>query len=394
MALVVTDTEQFNTSRGQWPTMVEVTSGIVAIAYNGPGLDGFVETRAISPAGVIGDDYIDILEFDAEYGNMPFIWHVTGDVYAVVYLYYVFHGADNGGYVKTFTIDSLGNIGDVIDSLKIFSHAYTPPDGMCPHACHLSGDNYAVVAGNFGSFPYYGTVFTFSIDSSGNISDTVIDSHNASKISRFCRIIKVSGTTYAIVSIYNQGTVQTLTIGNDGVIPANPEIDDLQYETTFGEQPFICHVVGDIYAIAHTGTSAYGYVRTVSISSAGAISDAVINSWTFLEAYIQHPDIIQLSARLYAIAYRTLADFDGWLKTFVIESDGTIDSSDVQTLQVSYDCWQTRAYKLWSGLIAVCYGEATVGDDGWLKTIGGAIVTAPVMAGLNPALMELLAGVV
>lgn len=63
--------------------------------------------------GTIGS-VIDTLEFDTGNALYPKIISVTGDVYAVAY-----EGVDSDVWITTFAIDSVGDIGAVLDSTEV-----------------------------------------------------------------------------------------------------------------------------------------------------------------------------------------------------------------------------------------------------------------------------------
>ena len=91
-------------------------------------------------------------------------------------------------------------------------------------------------------------------------------------------ILNISGTVYAIAysGTGNDGWLITLTIAADGMIGAI--IDSLEWDVSFGFEPFLFAVSGDIYGIAYRGVDNDGWLVTVDIDSVGNIGAAVIDS--------------------------------------------------------------------------------------------------------------------
>ena len=69
----------------------------------------------------------------------------------------------------------------------------------------------------------------------------------------------------------------------------------------------------DSYSIADLGDGADGFLKTVEISSAGAITDTVVDTLEFDTVNGVAPDLIHVSGNIYAVAYQGDRD-DGFLK--------------------------------------------------------------------------------
>jgi len=93
------DTLVFDAARGLECTMLHLGEGIVAIAYSGVDTDGFIVTVQTAVGGAIGPAPIDSLEFDIWHTVRPNLVHVTGDVYAVCYV-----GNTSDGFLSTMGI--------------------------------------------------------------------------------------------------------------------------------------------------------------------------------------------------------------------------------------------------------------------------------------------------
>ena len=153
---------EFDTSDCYEPALVHVYGDVYAVAYRGPGSDGFIKTVTIAANGQIGNTVVDTLEFDTADGFEPALVHVSGDVYATAY-----RGTGSDGFIKTVTIAADGQIGDtVVDTLE-----FDTSDCDTPAIISISDDIYAIAyqGTNFDGFlstiGISSGVATFQIDS-------------------------------------------------------------------------------------------------------------------------------------------------------------------------------------------------------------------------------------
>ena len=124
------DTLEFDTSNGQTPDIIWISGDVYAIAYEGSGTDGFLKTATIADDGVIGNSVIDTLEFDTSEGQAPDIISISGDVYAIAY-----EGPGDDGFLKTITIADDGQITDAI----IDTFEFDTTNGETPKIIPVSG---------------------------------------------------------------------------------------------------------------------------------------------------------------------------------------------------------------------------------------------------------------
>lgn len=379
---------------------------------------------------------IDFLEFDPADGGYPDVVHISGDVYAIAYCK---KNAPRPGYIKTVSIDSAGEIGSVLDTLE-----FDAGGGVNPSIIHISGDIYAIA---YSGPDNDGWLATVEISSAGVITDTIIDSHEFDTSRGWAgSILHISGTTYAIAYAGpdDDGWLKTITIGDDGSISADPELDSLEYSTSAFGGHYMIHVYGDIYAIVYTGydaTTKYdNRVVTVDINSAGAIEDSVVDTLQIIPpgspslGVVSTGRIVHLAGDVYAFVTEALnADSakriflytitisaagaisdavvdslelavgrftpdlikisdqhyaiayswlnQGSIKTIIIEPDGTIGSvTDTLEFEDDYCGPAPFIISITEDILAIAYEGS--GYDGWLKTIGP--VTLPVVT-TNPA---------
>jgi hypothetical protein len=308
----VVDTLEFDTVEGKEPEIINIIGDIYAIAYTDKFSDGFLKTVEISSAGVITDTVIDTLEFDDDYGLTPDIIHVSGDIYAIAYT-----GKFSNGFLKTVGISSAGAITDaVVDTLE-----FDAVEGKVPDIIHVSGDIYSIAYTGDGDDGFLKTV---EISSAGAITDTVVDSLEFDAVKGMVpNISHVSGDIYAIAyqGDGDDGFLKTVEISAAGAI-TDTVVDSLEFDAVKGMVPDIIHVSGDIYAITYQADGDLGFLKTVEISSTGAITDTVLDTLEFETVNGKVPKIIHVSGNIYAVAYQGDGD-DGFLKTVNILSDGT-----------------------------------------------------------------------
>ncbi len=335
----VIDTLEFETDYGEETKLIHIAGNVYAIAYRGPDYDGFLKTVTISDAGDITDTVIDTLEFETDYGRYLDFIHIAGNVYAIAY-----RGPDDDGFLKTVTISDAGEITDtVIDTLE-----FETVDGSYPDLIHITGNVYAIAyTGVFSS----GFLKTVTISDAGEIIDTVIDTLEFdTSYGYYPDLIHISGNVYAIAyRAAPTGFLKTITISDAGAI-TDTVIDTLEFDTGNGDDPNIIHISGNVYAIAYRGPDADGFLKTVTISDAGAITDTVIDTLEFDTATCYSPNIIHITGNVYAIAYRG-TDVDGFLKTVTIsavETYGTVTDVPGNALAtdstgVNISAWDTSA---------------------------------------------------
>jgi len=131
----VVDTLEFEAGQAVEPKPCKTFDGIFAIAYRGPGDDGWLCTVTISNAGAIGATVFDTLEFDTERCIWPDIIHLGNGIVAIAY-----DGVDADGFVVTAQIEADGQIAAAV----IDSEEYDTGNAAEPSIVHVSGDQYAI----------------------------------------------------------------------------------------------------------------------------------------------------------------------------------------------------------------------------------------------------------
>jgi hypothetical protein len=292
IAGAVTDSLEFDTSQGYEPSILHIAGNIYAIAYDGPDDDGWLKTVEIANNGQITNTVIDSLEFDTASGNEPDLIHVSGDIYAIAY-----DGPGGDGWLKTVQISSNGQIGNIIDSLE-----FDTSDADQPDIINVSGDIFAIAYNGPRGDGWLKTVQISSNGQISNAVIDSLEFDNRDGVRP--NIINVSGDIFAIAYQGRDadGWLKTVQIASDGQIGSI--IDSLEFDTSRGSEPNIINVSGDIFAIAYRGPGGDGWLKTVQIASDGQITNTVIDSFEFDTADGYEPTIVNVSGDIYAIAYR------------------------------------------------------------------------------------------
>ena len=293
---------------------------------------------------------IDTLQFDTGFNFTLSFIHISGDVYAVVYA-----GPDDDGWLKTVTIDSDGNIVDtIVDFLEFDTYCYAPT------IIHISGNVYAIAYCGPG---YDGWLKTVTIETNGQIGDTIVDFLEFDTIRGTTPCIYyITGTTYAIAysDTNNHGWLKLVTITTGGLIGA--VLASLEFDPVYCREPNIIHVSGDYYAIAYRGPDSDGFLITVLITGAGIGS--IIDTWEFDGTYGWGPRLIHIAGDVFAFTY-TGADFDGWLRTVRITAAGFI--SEIAYLEFDpVSGWHTDIIHVSENLYAIVFVSE---DHGWFITV-------------------------
>jgi hypothetical protein len=318
----VIDSFNFDGAFCNTPDMIHVSGNIYAIAYEGPGSDGFIKTVEIALDGNITNSAIDTLEFDPSTCYSPNVTYVSGNIYAIAY-----RGPSNDGFLKTVSIASNGDIGNsVIDTLE-----FDTSDCYEPDITYVSGIYFAIA---YRGPSNDGFLKTVTIAVNGDISNSAIDTLEFDPSDCYePDIVHISGTYFAIAyrGPGNDGFLKTVTIAANGDI-GNSVIDTLEFDTSDGAYPCIMNISGNTYAIAYTGSNSDGFIKTMTISVVGDISNSVISSFEFDTTNGQEPQIIHIVGNTFAIAYDGPQN-DGYLITLPIETNGTIPGTKIDTFE-------------------------------------------------------------
>jgi len=310
----------------------------------GTDQDGFLRTFHINPDnGVITESLTDSWEYDNSDGYWAGIWHISGNVYAVVYR----DIASSAGTIFTTTINNDGTYDeDTIDSISL---AYEPH--YYPTMVHVTGDVYAVVYHEVGGGVDM-QIETFEITSAGAITDSALDiqefdSDPLSNYNGGCHGTMVDTDTLAVVyqTTGYDCFLKTYDIDSGGDI-SNSAVDSWEFYTggtTSADiaYPRIINMGNNIFAILYSDTAQDGWVGTISISDAGSFGTSFIDSleWSGSNTIASINTFIVVDTVDATGGYGVLGitaqivGYDGGLYTVGINSDGSVNNSRIDYLE-------------------------------------------------------------
>ena len=250
----------FDPATAHTPDIIPIAGDVYAIAYRGGSNRGYLITVSIATNGIISQTIISTLQFDTS-GITPHIIPIAGNVYAIVY-----ESSGNRDTVKTVTIATNGIISPTIISSLIFDAA----NGSTPFIVHISGNVYAVIYTGASSVGYLKTI---TIATNGVISPSVIATLNFGIALDTPYIIPVGSDIYIAVGtgVSNTGVARTLNITAGGTI-VNGNISSFTFDSDTGYEPVIINIASGIFAIAYRGPNYDGFVTTLGIATGTAVS--------------------------------------------------------------------------------------------------------------------------
>jgi len=359
----------FDTTGGTLPKIIHVSGTTYAIAYQGYGSDGFLRTVSISDDGATLSA-ISFLEFDTTFGVAPWIIHIAGTVYAIVYV-----GPGANGTLKTFNISNDGSSISLIQT-SVFDSGATIIE---PVIVHISGTTYAIFYGGPGND---GWVKTVTIQDNGTITGVINSLEYEVVYGMYPSPIHISGDVWAVAytgdASFGPGRIRTFTITGGGAIALIASYD---YDTNQTSAPYIFHISGNVYGIAFGGPGYDGWLKTTIINTNGSLGGAILGSLEFDTSNGKNPWVIPIASNVWAIVYDG-PDYDGWLKTIKIEDNGTITG---QVSYFEYDAatgYYASMIHISGDVYAIAYFGP--GNDGWLKSVE-IVTTAPPAVGRSQA---------
>ncbi|ABX12352.1 beta strand repeat-containing protein [Nitrosopumilus maritimus] len=383
----VTDTYEFDTGNGRFPSIISIDGNTVAIASRGGGNDGFLDTIFIDVelAGTDTPSFVEVddssktaiimasstpvvvseglnsinpelfpastvnpthgFEMGIYASSTPIPAHEvtistikTNDTFEfdtadaetpdlvqvdTDTFAVVYKGTDNDGFIKTVDITSTGTITDTGNSLE-----FDTADGWTPNIVPVDTDTFAVVYNGTDSD---GFVKTLNISGVGAITDTGNSLEFDIADGLYPDIVAVDSDTFAIVytGTDTDGFIKTLNISGVGAITDTG--NSLEFDTGTGIFPDILAVDSDTFVISYTGNGNDGFVKTVDITGAGVIS-SVIDTLEFDTSTAYETSLVKIDDDTFAVAYRGPGS-DGFVKTFDIDSSGNINNSITDSLE-------------------------------------------------------------
>ena len=292
---------------------MQVDSDTYALAYTGAGDDGYIATFTISADGTSITE-VTSLEHDTGKGLYNSLVQVDSDTYALAYT-----GADDDGYITTFTISADGTSITEVTSLE-----YDTGEALHNSLVQVDSDTYAIA---YAGQNHNGHITTFTISANGSsitkISslehDAVRGTHNS--------FIQVDSDTYALAYCGDSqdGYITTFTITVDG--SSITKVASLEHDLTIGYWNSFIKVDSDTYALTYRGVDVDGYITTFTITADGS-SITKVASFEYDIVKGNNNSLVKVDSDTYALAY-TGEQNDGFITTFTIQSDGSMGSTTI-----------------------------------------------------------------
>jgi hypothetical protein len=323
-------------------------------------LDGTLPTSNVKN-GIIKDTTVSTYEWDGNEGRYADAIRLGTSEY-----YLIAAAGDGGsdGWVYTIQVDNVGKI------TRVDSYQYDTSDGICPSLCYVSGDIYAISYRDVASGKV--VAVTISVDNAnGAITKARIDNMSFSRDGNLTNFIHVNGNIYAVAysnAVNTSGFIETCYINPNTGRFGTKRNDSVMFDSSC-EYPKMVMLDSDTVAIVYTKImpNCDGWLCTYNITSTGDITNTPADTWKFATVNIFYPFICHISGNVYAIAYEDTS-YHGQVKTCTITTKGMITESWNGTLEFdTADCAYPYVYNLKGDVYTISY-QGTDGD-GFIKTM-------------------------
>ena len=187
----------------------------------------------------------------------------------------------------------------------------------------MDSDTYAIAHQGQGQD---GWIETFTVSADGTSITEVARLEYDENKSKWSSLVQVDSDTYALAYGNNNGAqICALTISADGstITLAQTLLHDSNASQEVKNS--IVQVDSDTYALAYVGSGSDGFITTFTISADGSTITEVA-SFEHDAGNGEGNSIVQLDADTYVLGYEGPGS-DGYIKTFTIQSDGSMGST-------------------------------------------------------------------
>ena len=325
-------------------------SDTYAIAHQGQSQDGWIETFTVSADGTSITE-VARLEYDTQKSKWSSLVQVDSDTYALAY------GNNNGAQICALTISADGS---TITLAQTLLHDSDASQEVKNSIVKVDSDTYALAYRGSGSDGY---ITTFTISADGSTITEVASLEHDTQDGDWNSFVQVDSDTYALAysGSGDDGYITTFTISSDGATIT--EVASLEHDTDNGTWNSLVQVDSDTYALTYAGTDADGYIKTFTISSDGSTITEVA-SFEHDAGNGEGNSIVQLDADTYVLGYEGPGS-DGYIKTFTIQSDGSMGSTAISGNAGFRMMSSPLAGQIYSDLL----------DELWTQGMTGADVT-------------------
>jgi len=275
---------------------------------------------------------------------------VDSDTYALAYA-----GDDEDGFITTFTIPADGSSITEVQTLE-----HDTFHGGANSLVQVDADTYALAyAGRLGD----GFISTFTISADGSSITEVASIEHDDNVGEYNSLVQVDSDTYALAykGPNDDGFIKTFTIPSDG--STITEVATLEHDTQYGKHNSLIQVDADTYALAYAGDGNDGYITTFTIPANGS-SITEVASFEYDTDFGQYNSLVKVDSDTYVLSL-TGKDDDGFIKTFTIQSDGSMGSTAISGNAGFRMLSSPLAGQIYSDLL----------DELWTQGMTGADVT-------------------
>ena len=300
-AIIKSVSLEHDTTSARHNSLIQVDSDTFALAYAGPGTDGYITTFTISSDGTTITK-VATLEHDSRDASYNSLVQVDSDTFALAYA-----GRGDDGYITTFTISSDGTT-----ITKVATLEHDTSNNAFNSLVQVDSDTYALAYTGDGSDGY---ISTFTISSDGTTITKVATLEHDAAYGIHNSLVKVDSDTFALAYQGDRTRISTFTISADG--SSITEIASIQ---TGGSYNSLVQVDSDTFALAYTG----GNIKTFTIPSNGATITEVA-SIDHETSRTNYNSLVKVDSDTYALAY-TGDGYDGYITTFTISGSTAPDA--------------------------------------------------------------------
>lgn len=263
---------------------------------------------------------LDIVDLEEKFGYTPYIIHDGGNCYVIVS-----EDQSKRGTIQTVLIDPEGGI--INKSVEFFGDSQGSIQ-LRPMITKMNDSQYLIAFNGKIGGNLYIHLKTFNVSSDGMIEYTgnelvFHDYPTAGNQPNRPSLLKIKDNLFAIAYWVPGfgGILKTMKISLTGEFNVS-SIKMIQYDAIAGYEPALFNITENTIALAYRGPSNQGILKTFNISATGDISST--GKMVVFEAVSGYePYLIQISGKVYAIAYRNSND-NGIIKTYNITADGSL----------------------------------------------------------------------
>ena len=245
------DVLEHDTTNGTFNSLVQIDDTHFMLAYAGTDSDGFIKTFSVNLTTGAWTE-IDVLEYDAANGTNNSLIKISATKYALAYT-----GADNDGFIGTFSIDANADNITAIDLLE-----YDTTDGWSNSLVLIDSTHLILAYSGSGNDGY---LKTFSIDANAdNITNIHTLEHDTTQ-GYNNSLVKIDATHYALAysGSENDGYLKTILLNGSNQTSV---IDVLEHDTSNGTGNGLALVDATHLILGYNGGAVDG-VRTFSIDA-------------------------------------------------------------------------------------------------------------------------------